>query len=242
MASTTGFYDPTVPDDDPLRQMFLTILDYRVHELEYNHDYIQYLFPLPERSPVNPTAWTINRETFDAFRARVDLRNELRKSLALMASFYGFDVISEEKYDGKLRIRPCLDDSAFNIHRRAGNWVKPFDHNHLRISRIIRCLRVLGLEEDARAFYDAIKEMARRSGNNSTRNASSAEAQSSVEDEWAKVDLSEYVGISTRSQMYWARAMERPLWMPPDMDEALPENRRKGWLWEWERDENPSHH
>lgn len=31
------------------------------------------------------------------------------------------------------------------------------DHNHLRISRIIRSLRVLGLEKEAQAFYQALE-------------------------------------------------------------------------------------
>lgn len=32
------------------------------------------------------------------------------------------------------------------------------DHNHLRITRIIRSLRVLGLEAEALAFYKALEE------------------------------------------------------------------------------------
>lgn len=42
----------------------------------------------------------------------------------------------------------------YSIH--AENWLTRFDHNHLRITRIIRSLRVLGLEEEALAFYDII--------------------------------------------------------------------------------------
>lgn len=38
------------------------------------------------------------------------------------------------------------------------NWDTRFDHNHLRITRIIRCLRVLGLEDEAQAFRDALEE------------------------------------------------------------------------------------
>ena len=43
-----------------------------------------------------------------------------------------------------------------NYSLHSERWLTRFDHNHLRITRIIRCLRVLGLEEEARAFYDAI--------------------------------------------------------------------------------------
>lgn len=33
-----------------------------------------------------------------------------------------------------------------------------FNHNHLRMTRIIRSLRVLGLEDEAVAFYNAISQ------------------------------------------------------------------------------------
>lgn len=39
------------------------------------------------------------------------------------------------------------------------NWNTRFDHNHLRITRIIRSLRVLGLENEALAFYHALENV-----------------------------------------------------------------------------------
>ena len=77
---------------------------------------------------------------------------------------------------------------------QASNWMTAFNHNHLRISRIIRCLRVLGLPEDARAFFSAVMEVHDDGG-----------------------------GIGDRSLMYWTRAMERPLYLAPDdeVDEGM---------------------
>jgi hypothetical protein len=40
-----------------------------------------------------------------------------------------------------------------NWRRASPNWVKSFDHNHLRISRILRCLRILGLQAEYHAFW-----------------------------------------------------------------------------------------
>lgn len=62
------------------------------------------------------------------------------------------------------------------------------DHNHLRITRIIRSLRVLGLEDEALAFYQRLKQI-----------YSSGE-------------------ISPRSFMFWTRAAERPLNIAPEID------------------------
>lgn len=46
-------------------------------------------------------------------------------------------------------------------------WNRSFDHNHLRISRIIRCLRVLGLPDEARAFFKFLQQNATGASNRS---------------------------------------------------------------------------
>ncbi|OCK85053.1 hypothetical protein K432DRAFT_378010 [Lepidopterella palustris CBS 459.81] len=72
------------------------------------------------------------------------------------------------------------------------NWVHRFDHNHLRLTRILRSLRVLGLQEECEALFDAL------------------------------VDVYETYGrISERSVMYWKRAVTRPLWIAPDDDKVF---------------------
>lgn len=72
------------------------------------------------------------------------------------------------------------------------NWVVRFDHNHLRITRILRCLRILGLQVECQAFFAALKEVFQDSNYN----------------------------ISDRSMSYWTRAVQRPLWIAPD-DERI---------------------
>lgn len=49
-----------------------------------------------------------------------------------------------------------------NWDSHCGHWDVRFDHNHLRITRIIRSLRVLGLENEAQAFYGALQQTTRR--------------------------------------------------------------------------------
>lgn len=118
-------------------------------ELECSHDYIQTLFPLPEPSPYNPLAPTIDQPTAVAFRSSSALRLALRSSLLRMLSFYGFDTAVNAS--GELVISRGNGWSS-----RSAFWRRRFNHNHLRITRIIRCLRVLGCEEDARKFYRAM--------------------------------------------------------------------------------------
>jgi hypothetical protein len=71
------------------------------------------------------------------------------------------------------------------------NWAVRFDHNHLRITRILRCLRVLGLQKECDAFFEALKN---------------------VFDDPS-------INISERTMTYWTRAVTRPLYIAPDDDE-----------------------
>ena len=72
------------------------ILNWNANKLEAAHDYIQIVFPLPEESGVQWNAPTINRQVFDAFRARPELRNRLKDSFKKILWFYGFILIEGE--------------------------------------------------------------------------------------------------------------------------------------------------
>lgn len=74
--------------------------------------------------------------------------------------------------------------------KKTTNWCIRFDHNHLRITRILRCLRVMGLQTECNAFYEALQE----------------------------VFADPTVSIGDRSMMYWTRAVQRPLHQAPDDD------------------------
>lgn len=76
--------------------------------------------------------------------------------------------------------------------RASATWTRRFDHNHLRITRILRCLRVLGLQRECDAFFAALKSVYNDPG----------------------------IHISERSMMYWKRAVTRPLFVAPDGEEV----------------------
>jgi hypothetical protein len=118
--------------------------------LEAVHDYIQWLFPLPEPSPVNPLAPVLDAGTIAEFARRQELRARLRASLERMLRFYGLT----------LREGPAVE-RAPDFARAAARWLTPGNHNHLRITRILRCYSLLGRAAEARAFHQALKEIAR---------------------------------------------------------------------------------
>jgi hypothetical protein len=87
-------------------RMLSDILEWSDSKLEASHDYIQTLFPLPEESQINWSAAIIDREVFDAFRARPELRENLRAALTRMLSFYGFQWFEDAGEKKVRRKRP----------------------------------------------------------------------------------------------------------------------------------------
>ena len=112
------------------------------------HDFIQWLFPLAEPSPVNPLAPVLDRETLKAFAAQPELRQNLRLSFVRMLRFYGLEMRSG---------LPLAIDRATNFSVRAANWLHPGNHNHLRITRILKSLALLGLTKETSAFLKCLE-------------------------------------------------------------------------------------
>lgn len=82
------------------------ILGWGANKLESSHDYIQTLFPLPERSGMNDHAPIIDRQVFQAFQTRAELRDRLRDAFKKMLWFYGFELRTDE--EGKLVVSETL--------------------------------------------------------------------------------------------------------------------------------------
>ena len=74
---TVRFYDPITKAKDDSNRCLDDILDFSDDELESCHDFIQYLFPLPESSPINPDAPIVTKAVRDAFVGKVELRREV---------------------------------------------------------------------------------------------------------------------------------------------------------------------
>ena len=147
--SLIGFYEGTATDSGG--RWLTDVQSWDFGQLEAVHDYIQWLFPLRRRSPVNPEAPVIDREVSDAFRSRPELRTALIRSLETMLRFYGYEL--EGTYE-----QPNVIQSD-QFRSRAPNWMTPGNHNHLRITRILGCLRALGLDRHAASFFRALQEV-----------------------------------------------------------------------------------
>jgi hypothetical protein len=90
------FFDPKVGAKDFAGRTLEDILGFTDNELEQGHDYVQILFPLPEGSAFNWKSPIVDNSTFEAFRARDDLRTSLARAFKRMMAFYGFDTTSPD--------------------------------------------------------------------------------------------------------------------------------------------------
>jgi hypothetical protein len=144
----TGFYSGTEPDHRG-RDLH-EIQEWADDQLEAVHDYTQWLFPLPEPSGFNIAAPVLNREVIQEFRTRPELQQKLRVSFLRMVNFYGLEVRSGEQ---------ITVARTPNFAAEAAVWLSPGNHNHLRITRILRCLILLGLAAEAKAFFDCLSEI-----------------------------------------------------------------------------------
>ncbi|MCU0569131.1 MAG: opioid growth factor receptor-related protein [Oculatellaceae cyanobacterium Prado106] len=117
--------------------------------LESVHNYIQWLFPIAEKSMFNRNAPVVDEAVMEAFGSDERLRGNLRRSLIVLLKFYGLELCE----NGNEQV---VVDRSDNYQDRIQAWVYPFDHNYLRITRILKCLMAFGMEVEAQAFYGCL--------------------------------------------------------------------------------------
>lgn len=142
-----GFYHGTGTDNRGRR--LEEILAWDDERLEDIHDFIQWLFPLEEPSQFNLAAPLLTPADIREFRADPLLRENLLRSATRMLAFYGFDL---REGSGNITVRPSQQFAARGHVVYGG-----FNHNHLRITRILKSLSLLGVADLARKFLAALQ-------------------------------------------------------------------------------------
>lgn len=138
-----GFYLGTCTDDRG--RDLEAILAQDDTWLEATHDFIQWLFPVAERSRVNAAAPLVTGDMVRVFHGDETLRSRLLASYGRMLAFYGL----QRSPDGTVQ-------KAASWPTRRRIWFTRDTHNSLRITRILKCLTLLGLDRDAREFHAAL--------------------------------------------------------------------------------------
>jgi hypothetical protein len=91
------------------------VLSFDLAALERYHNYIQWLFPMREESQAVAGSPVLTDSDIDAVKGSSVAQWNVRRAVELMDGFYA----------------------------STDHWLKSSDHNHLRITRIIKSLRLL---------------------------------------------------------------------------------------------------
>jgi hypothetical protein len=125
--------------------------------LEQTHDYVQWLFPLPEPSSFNPHAPLLTDGARAAFTdpAGAEYRSvqqNFGRAIYRMLVFYGYSV-------GPLA--PDVVSPTGEWADKAVNWLTDGNHNFMRMTRMLRSMTLLGRQELARSFQSVLTAAAR---------------------------------------------------------------------------------
>lgn len=118
--------------------MITDIWNYTETEYERGHWFIQWMFPSDEPSSINPYGPVVNAQFQHDFRN--ELQPALQRSFRQFLRFIGVEI--DVKGDYKI-----IDAGRFYLRVQRRN------HNLQRITRVLRCLHLLGGPSDAQHFY-----------------------------------------------------------------------------------------
>ena len=121
--------------------------------LEREHDYIQWLFPMGDKSPYAPEAPIVDTEAIDAFARQSNLRSNQRLAFQRMMQFYGFELDDDVDDDGKIIV---YVDRSKDFERQTQRWLRPANHNFKRITRIVKSTSLLSSPHLARGLGEAL--------------------------------------------------------------------------------------
>ena len=121
-------------------------------KLECVHDYIQWLFPISDKSHFNSYAPIVDEQVIETFKSNRLLRQNLLRSFSMMLNFYGLKVDKDKQ--GKIIVERSPE---YPVRKR--EWVQMLDHNYLRITRILKCLMTFDLKEESQAFYACLSHI-----------------------------------------------------------------------------------
>jgi len=120
------------------------IWQHRDDWFESCHDYIQWVFPLAELSNFNENAPILTAEDIAEFNNNPKLADNLLTSFFRFLKFLGLEykddkVVKAENYDDRMFIYP--------------------NHNWFRISRVLKCMKILGHKKYALTFFECLEKM-----------------------------------------------------------------------------------
>ena len=128
-----NFYKFLKNEEADFKERYLKdIWKYNHEEIEKYHDFIQLIFPTN------------------------------KQSMSVFHKYYLYDVKQIEQINNDKDIRENILYSAnwfINFLENKSHWKSGYNHNQLRITRIIECLKLLVSDEEAHNFYKKVTSL-----------------------------------------------------------------------------------
>ena len=107
---------------------FSDVIKFTDRDIEENHDFIQWVFPTDEKSTIADNVPILDNEIIMLFQESKIAQSNLKSAKDWYLSFL----------------------------YRNGHWKKKYDHNHLRITRAIKSIRLLLGDDEADDFKQKV--------------------------------------------------------------------------------------
>lgn len=126
---------------------FEDVMGYSYEALESGHDYIQWLLPKREPSMFRSEIPTLTDDEIELFSTDPVLKEKVDRVMHKMLDFYGMVLT----HDGLVLWQ--LPKSEGGNRNNPKWWLGHFNHNYLRITRMLMSFRHLDKTEVAKAVY-----------------------------------------------------------------------------------------
>ena len=118
-------------------------------ELENTHHFIQWMFPLEMMSKHNDTAPVVGQADLKEMLKDKVVKENILHSLNIMENFWGFEV----KHSACKFTRPRGFQNFLTK-----DWPTAYNHNFIRIARVIHSLVIFGLEDEAHELVNYLQK------------------------------------------------------------------------------------
>lgn len=132
-------------------RMLIDILRLSDKDFEHQHDFIQWLFPLDIPSRFNASSPLLTLESVEAFLRCDEARMNLVRSYARLLRFLGLEWVNDAS--------GSFIQGVDNFEAHAKYWLNPGNHNYLRITRVLKSLRLLQRPDLAAKLFQALENL-----------------------------------------------------------------------------------
>jgi len=144
MSILVEFYRNEQPTPEGL--MFADFVNYSYEQFEGDHAWIQWILPTKEASAFNPDVPLLTDEDITLFKSDSKILENYMYAIYRVMDFYGMTIFKGN----------AMWQEAGN-HKNPKWWLEHFNHNFLRVTRLLLSLRYMGYDNLSQSIFELLK-------------------------------------------------------------------------------------